>query len=582
MSGKKPASEASQPIHEPKVERDVFAEMRDGTRLAVDIYRPDSGGRFPALLSMHPYCKDMEETVEVGKQLQCFNVEFAAVEAGDHEFWARRGYAHVIADVRGTGKSEGKYYNLTSPQEAQDGYDLVEWIAAQPWCDGNVGMIGISYLGFVQYFVAAQQPPHLKAIFPQDAWGDLYRDIMYHGGIPSIFGFVMDNIIPTSHPVPVSRDLYGDEEMKRRARELLDDESTSLAKNATAVKVLSLPDIHSIAFDILLNRVDGPFYRDHSAVWRMDKIEVPTYLGSEMHAYPVSMHLPGVSSGWEKISGLKKVAFRPSNQGGLHRPFYELHDEILRWYDYWLKDIDTGIMDEPPIKIWIRGREAWRYSDEWPLLSLTDWRKLYLREGGKLAFDEPSTADDLPFDQMKYEPMTPVVISTVPFGPRPSFLSYTTEPFDEDVEITGPIALYLHASLDSDDGDFVVALKDVATDGSEFVLTRGWLRASHRELDVERSQPWKPYHTHTNPTPVPHGERLEYAIEIQPIANLFRKGHRLKLEIWPCDYPQEPYDWTQYWGACHHIPYGNQVTYDVWHTEEAPAHLLMPFIRGKS
>src|SRR5262249_34864995 len=156
--------------------------------------------------------------------------------------------------------------------EAQDGYDLVEWVAAQPWCDGNVGMIGISYLGFVQYFVAAQQPPHLKAIFPQDGWADLYRDIMYHGGIPSAFAFVMDSIIPTVTPVPVSRELYGDEEMKRRARELLDDESTSLARNATAVKVLSLPDIHSIAFDIVLNRVDGPFYRDHSAVSFMDKI----------------------------------------------------------------------------------------------------------------------------------------------------------------------------------------------------------------------------------------------------------------------------------------------------------------------
>lgn len=568
---------ASQPIYAMKVEKDLFAEMRDGTRLAVDLYRPDSPGRFPTLLTMHPYCKDVESTVEIGKRLKSFNVEFAAVEAGDHEFWATRGYSHVIADCRGTGKSQGKYFGLTSPQEQQDGYDLVEWVAQQPWCDGNVGMIGISYLAVIQYLVAAQQPPHLKAIFPQDGWGDLYRDIMYQGGIPGVFCFVMDGIIPTREPVPVSRDLYGEEGLKQRVQELLGDVSTNLANNATAVKVLNLPDIHSIAFDILVNRTDNEFYRERSPVWQMDRITAPTYLASEMHAYPVTMHLPGVSWGWENISAPKKLAFRPCNQGGLDRPFHELHDEILRWYDHWLKGIDTGIMDEPPVKIWVRGREEWRYSHEWPLLSACEWRRAYLRAGQRLVLEEAPAADEPP-DILEYEPAVPVVINPTPLSPRPAFLTYESEPFTADVEITGPIALYLHAALSSHDGDFLVAVKDVTTDGSEFVLTRGWLRASHRELDPGRSQPWKPYHPHVKPTPVTPGDVCEYAIEVQPLANLFMRGHRLKLEIWPCDYPQQPYDWTQYWGSCHHIPYGNPVTYKVFHTAEHSSYLLLPFV----
>jgi len=573
-------SGGSEPQYEPMLDRDVQAEMRDGVKLCVDVYRPDAPGRFPALLTMHPYCKDIEDMVHLGKDLGRMNVEFAAVEAGDHEFWARHGYAHVIADVRGTGKSQGTYYNLTSPQEAQDGYDLVEWIAEQPWSDGKVGMIGISYLAFIQYLVAAEQPPHLRAIFPHDGWGDLYRDIMYQGGIPGIFAYIMDQIIPTTQSVPVSRVMYGEQEMRRRAEQLKQDDSSSIQHNATAYKVLSLPDAHPIAFDIVLNRVDNQFYRDRSPAAHMDKIRVPTYLGSEMHAYPVTMHLPGVSWGWERIGAPKKVAFRPSKDGGLDRPFHELHDEILRWYDYWLKGIDNGIMDEPPVKIWVRGAEEWRYADEWPLTSVTRWSKFYLREANQLSWGVGPSDYETP-DRMDYEPPVPVVINPEPLSDRPPAITYTAKPFDEDTEVIGPLALYLHASLSDHDGDFLVAVKEVDSEGAECVLTRGWLRASHRELDAERSTAWKPYHSHVEPKPIMPGEVYEYAIEIQPMANRFDAGHRLKLEIWPCDYPAEDYyDWTQYWGACHHMPYGRPVAYELHHSPEHPSHLLVPIVRA--
>lgn len=572
--------ESSEAVHDVTLDRDVPAEMRDGTWLAVDVYRPDAAGEFPALLSMSPYCKDTEDLVCLGPELGRFNVEFAAVEAGDHDFWARHGYAHVIADVRGTGKSEGRYHNLCSPQEQQDGYDLVEWIAAQPWCDGNVGMTGISYLAFIQYLVAAQRPPHLRAIFPHDGWADLYRDIMYQGGIPSVFGLVLDQVIATATGVPVSRDLYGDEEMQRRAEERKQDPGSSIAKNAIAYKALTLPDVHPIAFDILLNDVDGPFYRDRSPATFMNRIEVPTYLGSEMHAYPVTMHLPGVSAGWELIEAPKKITFQPvpDGKGGFDRPFHQLHDEMLRWFDHWLKGIDTGLMEEPPVKIWVRGAEEWRTSDEWPLLNTTEWRRLYLRDGKRLAWDEPPRGEE-GRERMAYEPQMPVLINPEPLSPPPPSISYSTERFAEDVDVIGPLALYLHASLSGKDGDFIVTVADVDPDGDAFVLSRGWLRASHREIDAGRSEPWRPFHTHANPTPVPIGEVLEYAIAIEPIANRFKAGHRLRLEIWPCDYPNpDSYDWTGYWGSCQHIPYGLPVRYEIVHGPSHPSHVLLPAV----
>ena len=563
--------------HEVFLERDAYIPVRDGTHLAADIYRPREPGRFPALLSMHPYCKDIEDTLELGPRIGRMSAEFASVEAGDHLFWARHGYAHVIVDVRGAGKSQGRHYGLFSPQEQQDGYDLVEWIASQPWCDGNVGMCGISYLGIIQYLVAAQQPPHLKAIFPHDAWGDLYRDILYHGGIPSVFGFVLDAAIPYREGVSSSAAIYGEQRLASRVQALLEDEATSFSKSPAAIKALKLPEVYPIAHDTLVNREDGPFWRERSPVHHMHKIRVPVYLGAELHGYPTAMHVPGVTWGWEHIATPKKIAFRPCRVGGLDRPFHEIHDEMLRWFDHWLKGVDTGMMSEPKVKIWVRGREAWRYADEWPLLGDTEWTRLHLHAGGRLGKEAPAAGEAS--TKMHYEPALPVTINA-PLTPRPEFLSYVTEPFERDTEIVGPMALTLQAALSGPDGDFIVAVKEVAPDNAEFVLTRGWLRASHREVDPQRSKPWRPFHPHTRAVPLEPGRRYDFAIEIRPLANLFKRGSRLKLEIWPWDFPNEPgYDWTLYWGKGHHIPYGKPVDYEVFHDPAAPSALLVPVMK---
>jgi len=563
-------NEGSQPVYKIKEEKDVYAKMRDGVKIACDVYRPDSKGKFPAILTMMPYCKDVQALKIPPRP---FNSEHAAMEKGNTEFLVTRGYVHVVADIRGSGKSEGNY-DIMSKKEQEDGYDLVEWIAQQPWCDGNVGMIGISYPAIIQYLIAAQQPPHLKAIFPHDGWGDMYRDISHHGGIfmpgwlPS-----WSNIIASRDAPPASEAIYSKKELSRLVERFKNNEMVN--KSPLLYLSLTFPSLKNLVFDWLINEFDGPYYWERSAYTKYDKIKIPVFLGSEMHHYPVVMHLPGAFSAWEGIKAPKRLVIRPTVP---LRPFCDFHDEIVRWYDHWLKGIDTGIMDEPPIKIWVREADKWRTGNEWPLTE-TKWTNYHLRANNLLEEEQP-TAEETP-DEFTYKPILPLLVNHFPLDPMPEHVTYTTEALEQDIEIVGPIALYLYAALSSDDAHFIVKVKDVPPEGTETVLSRGWLKASHRELDKKKSKPWQPYHPHTSASakPVKPGEINEYAIEIRPIANLFRKGHKIKIEIWSCDYPLmqvDGVDFTSAWPSWGHLPYEKEVTYKIYHSKKYPSRLLLP------
>jgi predicted acyl esterase len=543
--------------------------MRDGVRVACDIYRPDAEGEFPAVFGMSPYGKDVQTLPIPHKPRMC---EYHTIEAGDTEFLVSRGYVHVIAEARGTGYSEGKY-DICQIKEQEDGYDLVEWMAQQPWCNGNVGMLGISYFAFIQYLVAAQQPPHLKAIFPHDGWGDMYRDISHHGGI-FCHGWLpsWNTMFPNLRSEPASLSMYGEEELNRRAQKWL--YHGSIRKHPEIYNTLLFPQYKPLLFDWLINEFDGPYYWERSAYTKWGKIKAAAYLGTEPHQYTVSMHQRGVLSAWAGINAPKKLVIRSSAP---EVPFHEWHDDVLRWFDYWLKGIDNGIMDEPPIKIWVRSADEWIYADEWPLPE-TKWTSYYLT-ANKLLEEDPLSTEEV-FDSFDYDPKPIYPQSRVTFAlfPMPEYLSYTTQALDQDTLMVGHIALYLYASISGDDADFIVKLKDVSPDGSEAVLSRGWLKASHREVDKDRSKPWQPYHSHTSAIPVVAGQINEYAIEIRPISNLFRKGHKIKLEIWGCDYPSDAGDPTIWWPTYNHIPYDKEVSYKIYHTPEYPSYLLLPII----
>ncbi|MDH5696217.1 MAG: CocE/NonD family hydrolase, partial [Dehalococcoidia bacterium] len=485
---------ASQPRYGINVEYDVYVKMRDGVRLCVDIYRPDAKGRFPALLGVSPLGKRV--------QVRLYDTSIIA-EAGDPNYIVPKGYGHIVADVRGSGKSEGEMQTFNSKQEQEDNYDLVEWIAQQSWCDSNIGMVGISYFAVSQMLVAALQPPHLKAILAYDSPGDWYREGIYDGGIFSEFLFqIYRRNIAVKNAVSVMVKNTPPEELERLVKEKEND--TDINIDSRYVNVLENPGSNPFAFDYLLNPTDGPFYWERSPYTKYDKIKIPVYCGSGWYGYPIS-HLAGAFRNYAGLNVPKKLIISGPLFRGLEHPlafsWREYHELLMRWYDYWLKGIDTGIMDEPPIKLFVMGVNKWRYENEWPL-ARTKWTKFYLRSMGRLS-DEPETRVDDPdcFVQMPRN-MTNVIQS----------LKYTTVPFVEPVEVTGPIALYIYASIDQENTNWIAILKDIAPDGSERELTRGWLKASHRAIDPGKSKPWSPYHIHINPEPVKPGKIYEYAI----------------------------------------------------------------------
>jgi uncharacterized protein len=554
----------SLPVHKMKQEKDVYIPMRDGVRIAADVFRPEGPGKFPALLAMCPYCKEIMAP-PIPPQPRRTPLWNGGIEAGNSEYLVSRGYVHVVVDIRGTGKSEGEFLNVFSQEEQEDGYDLVEWIARQPWCDGNVGMVGISYFAIIQFLVAALQPPHLKAIFALDGWTDLYRDIVYHGGMLDIgfFAPYLWSLTANNSNVSAVKRTTASEEFERKLQNAKND--PDLRINSFLMLLLETPHKNTMMFDFLLNPTDGPFYWGRSPYTKFDKIKVPSYLGAPWDQYV--MHLPGALRAYQGINAPKKLLIPAID---FERPWYEYHDEAVRWFDHWLKGIDTGIMDEPPIRLFVMGANKWRHEREWPL-GRTQWTTYYLHSRERL-LPEPGIYNQEP--AVYAEPdcflhQSPAVTSEI------QSLKYLTSPLPADTEVTGPIVLNLYASIDMDDTSWIVSLKDVGPDGSEVLLTQGWLKASHRDVDEERSTAWMPFHPHTHPRPVVPGEINEYRISIQPTSNVFKAGHRIKLEITSSDYKGAYMHMETHF---YHLPSSKTTLHRVYHDRKYRSHLVLPII----
>jgi uncharacterized protein len=295
-------------------------------------------------------------------------------ECGEQNFFVPRGYVQVIPDVRGVGKSEGVF-----PGDiGADGYELVEWMARQPWCDGNVGMLGMSQFAHAQFQVAALKPPHLKAICPFEGRTDPYRHHYYHGGIFNyLFPTGYSRLLPvhTKDPDPASFREFSEEERSARVQALLADPDVRclpyLALAATT------PQMNPLLYDLLMHPYDGPFYERQSSYARFTSIQIPALLGSRWNG--AVLHLPGAFEAYDALATPaenKKLLIVPSdNYGGMDRPFHEIQDVVLRFYDHWLKSNDTGMMNEPPILFYVQGANKWRHEAKFPL-EATVWTKL--------------------------------------------------------------------------------------------------------------------------------------------------------------------------------------------------------------
>lgn len=556
----------SQSIYEAKVEKDIYVKMRDGTQLCVDIYRPNVEGKFPALFAMSPYGKNTQRQL-LPQPLPLSPMGDACCEAGDTNYLVSRGYVHVIADSRGTGQSQGEYYSMYSKQEAEDGYELVEWIAEQPWCDGNIGMIGISYYGTIQLVVASEQPPHLKAICPFEATTDQYL-ACYHGG--ALDGFYTE--LATGRHSTLSwhgytraklkswtQKMLPREEFERRLREAIND--PDIIQYNLMYSILDAPEKNPVFFDILLN----PF-ADSEYWWnpKLENIKIPVFCGVGWFPNCGPKFVRGPFMVYQRVQGPKKLIMFPP--GWLDRPFSQYHALIVRWYDYWLKGIDTGIMDEPPVKLFITGDNRYRYESEWPL-KRTKWTNFYLGTHGRLSTEPEPYYNELPPDGFVQEPLT--VTTTV------KTVKYATPPLSEDVEVTGPISLYLYASIDAEDSILKATVYDVDSFGRASVLTHGHLKLSHRALDKKRAKPWQPFHLHTREAvkPVPPGAIQEYAIELYPFSNVFSKGHQIQLEISSLDVPGAAFSY--------HVCSSRTVSHKVYRDGKHQSRLYLPVIPRK-
>jgi uncharacterized protein len=554
----------SQPRYGIKTEKDVFIPVRDGTRLCVNIYRPDADAKFPALLAMGGYGKELQEVLMPPQPLQKSAVWDGNIEAGDTPDIVPRGYVHIVADARGTGKSEGEYPGMWSSQEGRDGHDLVEWIAGQPWCDGNVGMIGYSYYGCIQLKVAIEQPPHLKAIFVSHIVNDFYRDGVYGGGILSLFYYgIWDGRHGTSgfaakNAPSLSMKEFPKEEFERRRQALLSDPDVQHYPNI--YHLLNYPYKNPWVFDFLMHPYDGPFWRDRSIYPFFDKIKVPVYVvGKVAH---------GAGAFWDIYSGIhstKKLLVKPF--GPEERPWREDADLIIRWYDHWLKGIDTGIMREPPIHAFVQGINQWRDYTEWPLPG-TEWAKCYLRRWENLAF-APERCQPHP-DCFLQQPLY--------LSNKRDSVKYISMAMPEDVTVIGPAAFNFYASLDTDDTNWIVKLSDVAPGGAETGVAKSYLKASHRALDPEKSKSYAPYHKHSQSDPVVPGEINEYNVDLGKLTNVFRAGHRIKLEIQSLESPRDPEMQIHYHP---HLPSSRTTLHKIYRNKEYPSHLMLPIVGKK-
>jgi len=505
----------SQPEHPVKVLKNVLIPMQDGITLAADAYTPEAEGTFPAIIGYYsPYRKDA--LLQPGCWLYDRGIYFA-----------QRGYHVYFVDVRGTGGSEGHTSRPYSEQEQQDGYEVVEWLARQPWCNGNVGMMGMSYGFYSTVLVAATTPPHLKAIIPYSGGVDWYdAGWGYEGGNLGGFhfcGFWCALMLAMNSTPPLYRDPDG-RWMKVWEEHLRDN----------------VPYL----FDWMENDVDGPYYHVASVCKRYERIKAAAMVINGWHDFyptdPIEFYL--------NIKAPKRLVAGPWTHGSPDRarpgPTIDIFHEQLRWMDHWLKGIDTGVLNGPPIALYVGEhtpidemrtstavqRGKWRGEEEFPPKG-TAWSPLYLGGSGVLEAAAPSYEHDQ--DATRYDPTAGMTNDPVYIrsdlgidqrGEDPRALVYATLPLESDVEVTGQPRVVLHVSSSTDIASFAVRLCDEAPDGTAQLVTRRALNATHRE-------------SHSEPTPLQAGTVYEIRIDMDATSYLFRKGHRLRLYVACADFP---------------------------------------------
>lgn len=511
------------------------AAMRDGVKLSVDVFQPQADGRFPAILIITPYSN---------------NPGFA--KRGT--WFAQRGYVVAVADSRGRFDSEGTW-DPFDPKHKTDGFDLVEWLAHQPWCDGKVGMMGLSYMGWTQWWTATQAPPSLKCIVPEVAPPDAMFNAPYQNGV--LVSWMVDwgganagRVGQTMGPGP-----YGG--FASEERRLADYMQLPYLKLNELRGAMDAPWFEKW---IRGNTSSDPYWQGiaYQKTEEYAKVAVPSlaatgwfdadfpgapmnYLAMKQHgATPDSRHPRMVIGPWQHIinTSRKLGAFDYGEKAIIDWDGY-----VCRWFDHWLKGIDNGVMNDAPVHVFVMGRNEWRAEQDWPLPQ-TLWTKYYLHSGGHansitgdgVLSTSPPTGSD--HDSYVYDPAKPTrscftgghledgAADTRKSSGGDDVLVYTTPPLEDEVEVIGPITAKLYAATSAHDTDWMVRLIDVQPDGFSAMLCEGVMRARHR--DPERNGAFNP----AKLSVIEPDHVLEYTIDFwRATGNAFAKGHRIRIEI---------------------------------------------------
>jgi putative CocE/NonD family hydrolase len=542
------------------VEMNVMVPMRDGTRLSTDIYRPAKPGRYPVILFRDAYGNGSGVLASARK-------------------WTDHGYVYVSQDVRGRYDSEGSYYPYV--YEINDGYDAQQWAGAQSWSSGKVGMIGESYRAAVQWLPAHLRAPSLTAIAPRVTPFNYYKDVVYSGGALMLasrldWAFYMSGRTAQSG--------FDWDKMRQHLPLKTMDQAFGY-KTQHWRDWIAHPSYDSYwkVFDVeaRVNDIDVPSFNMGGWYDAFLRGTLASYTSMSKGAYSERARrgqklLVGPWNHFGKMTA-SPLDFGPDAQ-------VDFHALERRWYDHWLKGEDNGVMQEAPVRIFVMGENRWRDEQEWPL-ARTRYTKYYLQSAGKantssgdgqLVTKVPSANAT---DTYTYDPANPVPTkggNLLPVGlgagpmeqgevsKRDDVLVFTTAPLTQDTEVTGNISVTLYAASSAPDTDFTAKLVDVHPDGKAYNLADGIIRARYRE-SLER------------PALIEPGKVYEYKIDLWATSNVFKKGHRIRVDLSSSNFPK--YDRNPNTGH----KFGEDAelrtaTQTIHHSRQYPSHITLPVI----
>ena len=549
--------------------------MRDGTVLRADLYRPEGDGPLPVVLARTPYNKQLADPARPWLR------------------FAGAGYAVVVQDCRGCFASEGRFVPFAD--EMDDGYDTVEWVAAQPWSTGKVGMFGTSYLGATQWLAAAVGPPHLTTIVPAMTASDYHDGWIYQSGALMLF-FAVGWTLPFALREVGRSDWPAErkQEVSARIMELIERRDETLSAGPRRIVAVLAENGLAPFYDEWL---DHPDFDEYWARWSVeahhDRITIPVLAMSgwyDMFLGGTIRNFAGMrrNGGSEVARRHQRLVLGPWPHG---KPLFGGNPEpeidfgpyatgaaadvdglALRWFDHWLKGVENGVEAEPPVRIFTTGLNRWRDAMSWPIqgAASVDW---FLHGAGALSTESPGAE---PYDAFLYDPRDPV--PTVGGGAfmndgardqrrveeRPDVLVYTSAALDADLDVTGPVKVTLWAATSATDTDFTAKLVDVRPDGVAVNLADNIIRARYRNgRDHEEL--------------VAPGEVHEYTIDLYGISHVFLAGHRIRLDVSSSNWPR--FDANPNTGAPFaRSPASAPVVQRIFHDATHPSRVTLPVL----